>query len=112
VRGTIKNMSENLKRSNHETALASKEFLEAISEVMVRQQIDSSLALNLFGFFARKLIAIGVDNGGDESALTIHMVDRFMQGLGVEVGVAQIEGEQAEHLMAEFDRANSGTSLQ
>jgi hypothetical protein len=71
------------KRNEEEMAVESKAFLDALCEDAKRRNIPPDLVVSLFGFFAKSLIDMRVDQGEERAAATFQTVDSFMQGLGM-----------------------------
>jgi hypothetical protein len=106
-------MTDNKKeRNQHDTALAAQKFLEAIGTAMIDNEIPPKLAVNLFGFYARRVVAVEVEEGADEPDMIHQVFDAFAEGLGLKTAVAKLEGEAAEQLKAQFEQQNSDTPLQ
>lgn len=85
-------------------AKACKEFLETMGEMMTRLEITPPLAVRLFGMFTKRLVDIAVSEGADDTEMTMRAMDDFLQGLGMQTSVKEVKGEQAQQMMAEFER--------
>ena len=105
-------MSDDNQRSEEETARAANEFLETIHDTAQRLGITPSLAVHLFGFFSRSIVAAMVDEGQDPGAAHATITTAFVHGLGLRSIATEIHGEQAEQLRAEIERAHDDTPLQ
>jgi hypothetical protein len=105
-------MSDNQERSPDDTALAAQKFLETIGTAMMDCEIPPKLAINLFGFYARRVVAVEVEEGAEESHMMFQVFDAFAQGLGMKTGVKLFEGGEAEQMIADIEREGGGHSLQ
>jgi hypothetical protein len=100
-------------RSTHDTAVASKEFLDTVADLMQRLEIGPGLAFSLFGLFARHVVEFEVEeNGADRNEATIAALQAFTNGLGVKGAFIEMKGEAAAQLKAQVDMQNSDTPIQ
>jgi hypothetical protein len=105
-------MDDNKERTQHETALAAQKFLETVGTAMIDCNIPPKLAINLFGFYARRVVKVEVEDGAEEADILHQVFDAFAEGLGMKVAMAKLEGEAAEQFKAQIEQANSEHPLQ
>lgn len=105
-------MSENTQRTPDETALVSQKFLETIHATMVALEMHPRLAVIMFGYFARRMVDVEADAGADRGEFTMALLQSFTEGLGVNSHFVKVDGEEAEQLRAEIERATDNTPLQ
>jgi predicted TPR repeat methyltransferase len=105
-------MSDKNQRTEHETALAAQKFLETVGQAMIDNEIPPRFVVNLFGFFARRVVETEVEEGADEAHMVHQVFDAFAEGLGLKTVVAKLEGEAAEQFKAQIEQHNSDTPLQ
>lgn len=105
-------MDNKKERTQEETALAAQKFLEAIGQAMIENEIPPGFAVNLFGFFAKRIVENEVDDGASEPDMLHQVFDAFAEGLGLKVAVAKLEGEAAEQFKAQIERHNDEHPLQ
>lgn len=99
-------------RTTEDTARAAQKFLENIGANMIALDISPKLAVNLFGFFARSVVAAEVEDGADEPDMMMQVFGAFAQGLGLKTEMARVDGDEAEQLKAAFERNSNDHPLQ
>lgn len=105
-------MTEKKERTQHDMAVAAKKFLETIGPAMVANDIPPRLAVNLFGFYARRVVEIAVADGAEETEITMQVLDAFAEGLGIKTAMAKLEGEAAAQVKAAIERESGDHPLQ
>ena len=109
-------MTDTQQRSVDDTARASNEFLETIRDTAERLGITPSLAVHLFGFLSRSIVAKMIDEGQEPGAAHATITTAFVHGLGLRTIAAEIRGEEAEQLAeqlrAEIESADGEAPLQ
>lgn len=105
-------MTDTQERSADDTTRASNEFLETIRDAAQRLDISPHLAIHLFGFLSRSIVAAMIDEGHERGAANASVMTAFVRGLGLRSIATEIQGEQAEQLRAEIERTYNDTPPQ
>jgi hypothetical protein len=105
-------MTEKKTMSVSETARRSKTFLDGIGKLASDGQLPRDLVLNLFGLFAKYIVELNVGDGDEHAEATMNAMHQFLRGMGVDTVMEKVEGDKAEQMRAEFERAGGGHPVQ
>lgn len=72
------------KRSTHDTALASQEFLHFITAKANELDIGRGLAVSLFGLYTKRIVEMDIADGDNPAVAHQRAVNAFLRGLGFE----------------------------